>query len=170
MAVMTACQSTFTTLSLFLSVSLTRKLCCSCSLSACCTFPSHSSSSSIILSLSALLPFPSSQTLIATRLSKSPQQHLSHFAPPISPVCRFLFPFCVTLSPLFSVVNVPKPQIHSSLSVFLSHVCALSFFPLFFHLSLFTGVSSTMATFGPVDLIISFFLKKHTISSYICQM
>lgn len=115
------------TLSLFLSVSLTRKSCCSCSLSACCTFPSHSSSSSIILSLSALLPFLSSQTLIATRLSKPPQQHLSPFAPPISTFCHFLFPFCIPLSPLFSVASVPKPQIHSSVSVFLSHVCALSF-------------------------------------------
>ncbi len=137
MAVMTACQSTFTTLSLFLSVSLSRKSCCSCSLSACCTFPSHSSSSSIIFSLSALLPFPSSQTLIATRLSKSPQQHLSPFAPPILPVCRFLFPFCVPLSPLFSVANVPKPQIHSSVSIFLSHVSVLSFFSLFPSLPVF---------------------------------
>lgn len=59
---------------LSLPVSLSRKSCYSRSLLLCsCTVPSCSSSSSIILSLSSLLPFPSSETLIAACLSTSLQ-------------------------------------------------------------------------------------------------
>lgn len=127
-AVMTACQSTFTTHSLSFSVphqeivlfmlSL-RLLYFSVSLLLLIHHPLIVCFTSVPL-ISNINSHPSIQITTATSVS--------FCSPPVSPVYHsFPFPPLLPLSPLFSVANVPKPQIHSSMSVFLSLSPSLSF-------------------------------------------